>query len=82
VNRSRGYLLISHSEYDCWGGSPVTLIKLLSLLLALSMALNIAFSAFVIADGSGQGAAKSVFTAATAFSGAMALFFAALADYH
>ena len=59
----------------------MTTIKLLSLLLAISAALNVAFATFVIADRSGFGAAKSLFTAAGAFAGLLALYFTALPNY-
>jgi hypothetical protein len=56
--------------------------RVLTLLLALSGALNVAFAVGIIARHAGGGPAQAILTAATAGGTVMAIFFAGVAAYH
>ena len=56
-------------------------VQVLTLLLALSSALNVAFSAGLTARLAGAGPAQEILTAAGAASAVMAIFFAAVSAY-
>jgi hypothetical protein len=57
-------------------------IQILTLLLALSGALNIAFAAGIIARRAGASTPQAILTAAGAGGTVMAIFFAAVSAYH
>jgi len=57
-------------------------IQILTLLLALSGALNIAFTAGITARQANASPAQAILTAAGAGGTAMAIFFAAVSAYH
>ncbi len=57
-------------------------VQVLTLLLALSGALNVAFTAGIMARLSGAGPAQAILTAAGAAGTVMAIFFAAVSAYH
>ncbi len=57
-------------------------VQVLTLLLALSGALNIAFTAGITARHAGVGPAQAILTAAGAAGTVMAIFFAAVSAYH
>ncbi|MDQ0904077.1 hypothetical protein QFZ22_000062 [Streptomyces canus] len=59
----------------------MSLLQILSLLLALSMALNIAISAGLLAHRSGAGIPDAVLTGAGAAATGLGIYFAALAAY-
>jgi hypothetical protein len=63
-------------------GVPMNAVKILTLLLALSGALNVAFAAGITARYAGAGSAQAIFTAAGAAGTVMAIFFAAVSAYH
>ena len=56
-------------------------VQVLTLLLALSGALNVAFAAGVAARLAGTGAAQAILTGAGAAGTVMAIFFAAVSAY-
>ena len=56
-------------------------VQILTLLLALSAALNVAFAAGLTARLAGAGPAQSIMTAAAAVGTVMAIFFAAVSAY-
>jgi hypothetical protein len=56
--------------------------RVLTLLLALSGALNVAFAAGIAARHGGAGTAQAILTAAGAGGTVMAIFFAAVSAYH
>jgi hypothetical protein len=56
--------------------------RVLTLLLALSGALNVAFAAGITARRAGAGPAQAILTAAGAAGTVMALFFTAVSAYH
>jgi hypothetical protein len=56
--------------------------RLLSLLLALSGALNVAFTAGIAARQAGAGIAQAILTGAGAAGTVLVIFFAAVAAYH
>jgi hypothetical protein len=60
---------------------PMHTIQVLTLLLALSGALNVAFSAGLAARLAGAGLAQAVLTGAGAGGTVMAIFFAAISAY-
>jgi hypothetical protein len=57
-------------------------VQILTLLLALSGALNMAFAVGVIARRAGASSPQAVLTAAGAAGTVMAIFFTALSAYH
>ncbi len=57
-------------------------VQVLTLLLALSGALNAAFTAGIIARYAGAAPAQAILTAAAAAGTVMAIFFAAVSAYH
>jgi hypothetical protein len=57
-------------------------LQILTLLLAASAALNIAFAAGITARRSGTSTAQAILTAGGVASTALAIFFAAVAAYH
>ena len=57
-------------------------VQVLTLLLALSGALNVAFTAGITARHAGAGPAQAILTAAGAAGTIMAIFFAAVSAYH
>jgi hypothetical protein len=61
---------------------PMHAIQVLTLLLALSGALNVAFTAGITARRAGAGPAQAILTAAGAAGTIMAIFFAAVSAYH
>jgi hypothetical protein len=56
-------------------------VQILTLLLALSGALNVAFGAGITARHTGIGLAQAILTGASAASTVMAIFFAAVSSY-
>lgn len=60
----------------------MNLVEILSLLLALSIALNIAITAGLIARSAGVGTANAILTGAGAAATSLGLYFAAVAAYH
>jgi len=56
--------------------------QILTLLLALSCALNVAFAAGITARRAGTSTAQAIMAAAGAMGTVMAIFFAAVAAYH
>lgn len=56
--------------------------RILTLLLALSGALNVAFAAGITARRAGVGTAQAILNAAAAGGTVMAIFFAAVSAYH
>jgi hypothetical protein len=63
-------------------GDPMHTVQVLTLILALSGALNAAFAAGLIARLAGAHPAQAIFTAAGAGGAIMAIFFAAVSAYH
>jgi len=57
-------------------------VRILTLLLALSGSLNVAFGAGITARYNGVGRAQAILTAAGAVGTAMLIFFAGVAAYH
>ncbi len=57
-------------------------VKVLTLLLALSGALNVAFACGITARHAGAGPAQAILTAAGAAGTVMAIFFTAVSAYH
>jgi uncharacterized metal-binding protein len=62
-------------------GDPMHTAQVLSLLLALSGALNVAFAAGLTARFAGARPAEAILTAAAAAGTVMAIFFAAVSAY-
>ena len=62
-------------------GDPMHTVQVLTLLLALSGALNVAFTAGVAARLAGSGLARAILTGAGAAGTVMAIFFAAVSAY-
>jgi hypothetical protein len=60
----------------------MTIVRILALLLALSAALNIAFSAGIIAHRAGATPPHAVMTGGGAAATVLGLYFAAVAAYH
>lgn len=60
----------------------MSLAEILSLLLALSVTLNIAITSALIARSAGVGTANAILTGAGAAATGLALYFAAVAAYH
>lgn len=56
-------------------------VQILSLLLALSIALNIAITAGLLAHQSGAGVHRAILTGAGAAASSLAIYFAAVAAY-
>ncbi|MFD9949407.1 hypothetical protein ACFWYW_58315 [Nonomuraea sp. NPDC059023] len=56
--------------------------QILALLLAVSIALNIAITAYLIARAAGIGTAQSILTGAGAAATGLGLYLAAVAAYH
>jgi hypothetical protein len=63
-------------------GKHMHAIQVLTLFLALSGALNIAFTAGIIARQAGASQAQAILTAGGAAGTVMAIFFAAVSAYH
>jgi hypothetical protein len=63
-------------------GDHMHAIQVLTLLLALSGALNMAFTAGITARYAGAGPAQAILTGAGAAGTIMAIFFAAVSAYH
>ncbi|WP_169949634.1 hypothetical protein [Microbispora sp. H11081] len=59
----------------------MNLAQILSLLLAVSIALNIAITAYLVARASGVGTAPAILTGASAGATSLGLYFAAVAAY-
>jgi len=57
-------------------------LQVLTLLLAASAALNIAFTTGIIARNAGASTSQAILTAAGAASTVMAIFFTAVSAYH
>ena len=57
-------------------------VRILSLLLAISTAINIAFAVSVLARASGANAANAILAGVGAAATAVGLYFAAVAAYH
>jgi hypothetical protein len=57
-------------------------LQILTLLLAASAALNIAFAVGIIARRAGASSAQAILTAGGAASTALAIFFTAVSAYH
>jgi hypothetical protein len=62
-------------------GDPMHTVQVLTLLLALSGALNVAFTAGLTARRAGVGPAQAILTGAGAASTVMAIFFTAVSAY-
>jgi hypothetical protein len=62
-------------------GDPMHTVQVLTLLLALSSALNVAFAAGLTARLAGAGPAHAILTGAGAAGTVMAIFFAAISAY-
>jgi uncharacterized metal-binding protein len=62
-------------------GDPMRTVQVLTLLLALSGALNVAFTAGLTARLAGAGPAQAILTGAGAGGTVMAIFFAAVSAY-
>ena len=57
-------------------------VQILTLLIALSTALNVAFATAITARKTGASAAQAILTAAGTAGTLMAIFFAAVSAYH
>jgi hypothetical protein len=57
-------------------------VQVLTLLLAFSGALNVAFTAGIISRCAGSAVAQAILTAAAVAGAVMAIFFAAVSAYH